>query len=151
MNTANWYYELFSVRFNKLCPNFANLATNIDERVYFIILASIMSHVVNLWTCPAHVAWCRVKYRVRRISCYNNDDENTDDMLMTILPTLVMWLRSVVISNIRNEWRLWDNTKIVNSWVFGYRSGTAAPLILLSFFRTSFSWDLLTWKSEFSA
>ena len=64
MNTTNWYYELLLVQFNKLFPNFANLATNIHERVlYFIILASIMSDAVkvNPLTCPAQVAWCRVK------------------------------------------------------------------------------------------
>ena len=30
-----------------------------------------------------------------------------------------MVLKCCEISNIRNEWRLWDNTKIVNSWVLG--------------------------------
>ena len=55
MNTTNWYYELFSVQFNKHSPNFPSLAANIDERVsYFIILAFIMSRVVNPLTCLAH-------------------------------------------------------------------------------------------------
>ena len=44
---------------------------------YFIILALIVSHAVNLLTCPAPVAWCRVKYRVRRISCLESDPKKS--------------------------------------------------------------------------
>ena len=92
---------------------------------------------LQLWTYSTMLLFLRISYEWGREFLVtfkgsdhdNNDDNTADDMLMmllmmmlmmmmmklmTILPRLVMWVEVLWNSDIRNEWRLWDETKIVN-------------------------------------